>query len=248
MSDELRAAEKIVDEVLIDLMTERAISASIQASSPRGVEASSLTAHGTGSSRPLAEKRTKHRYDLANAKLIPSIFPDYILPLVGAVSRDSVPRDFEYSMITAYLPKGICVVRAQQDKIAVLKFSDFNLGDRKYYSMLAPYKYLTKTKGKNSKIIPQPWTMNLVQSTLLNVMKIPHFRRHQEVNACVKLLLSCYHGGYLWLDHHITIDPTLIHRIMGLSMQGPTAQTGRNAFMIRNFATRPLGPCHNGQN
>jgi hypothetical protein len=31
-------------------------------------------------------------------------------------------------------------------------------------------------------------------------MKIPHFGRHQEVNACVKLLLSCYHGGYLWLN------------------------------------------------
>jgi hypothetical protein len=60
----------------------------------------------------------------------------------------------------------------------VLKFSDFNLGDRKNYNMLAPYKYLTRMKGKNSKIIPQPWTMNLTQSTLLNVMKIPHFRRH----------------------------------------------------------------------
>jgi hypothetical protein len=66
--------------------------------------------------------------------------------------------------------------------------------------------------------------MNLAQSTLLNVMKIPHFKRHQEVNTCVKLLLSCYHGGYLWLDRCITIDPTLIHRIRGLSMQGPNLQ------------------------
>jgi hypothetical protein len=51
--------------------------------------------------------------------------------------------------------------------------------------MLTPYKYPTRMKGKNSKIIPQPWMMNLTQSTLLNIMKIPHFRRHQEVNACV---------------------------------------------------------------
>jgi hypothetical protein len=90
--------------------------------------------------------------------------------------------------------------------------------------MLALHKYLTKTKGKNSKIVPQSWTQNLAQSTLLNVMKIPHFGRHQEVNACIKLLLSCYHGGYLWLDHRITVDPTLIHRITGLSMQGPDPQ------------------------
>jgi hypothetical protein len=55
-------------------------------------------------------------------------------------------------------------------------------------------------------------------------MKLPHFDRHQEVNACVKILLSCYHGGYLWLDRRVTVDPTLIHMITGLSMQGPDPQ------------------------
>jgi hypothetical protein len=49
-----------------------------------------------------------------------------------------------------------------QDKIAALKFSDFNLGDRKAYSMLAPHKYLIVTKGKNSKIITQKWIHNLM--------------------------------------------------------------------------------------
>jgi hypothetical protein len=51
-------------------------------------------------------------------------------------------------------------------------------------------------------------------------MKITHFGGHQEVNACVKIFLSCYHGGYLWIDDRITVDPMLIHRITGLSMQG----------------------------
>jgi hypothetical protein len=31
----------------------------------------------------------------------------------------------------------------------------------------------------------------------------------------------CFHGGYLWLDRRITIDPTLIHQITRLSMQRP---------------------------
>jgi hypothetical protein len=187
----------------------------------RGLQASLLTARRAGSSRPSAEKKTKHRDDLANAKLIPTILSNYIPPLAGVVSQDSVPREFKYTMVTAYLSKGIHAVCTQQDKITTLKFSDFNLGDRKNYSMLAPYKYLTRTKGKNSKIIHQPWMMNLAQSTLLNFMKIPHFGRHQEVNSYVKLLLSCYHGGYLWLDHCIIVDPTLIHMIIGLSIQGP---------------------------
>jgi hypothetical protein len=144
--------------------------------------------------------------------------------MADTMSCESVPRDFDYTMVTVYLPKGIHAVRTQQDKIAMLKFNDFNLGDHKNYNMLSPYKYLTSTKGKKYKIIPQPWTMNLTQYTLLNVMKIPHFGRHQEVNACVKILLSCYHGGYIWLDRCITVDLTSIHRITGLSMQGPDPQ------------------------
>jgi hypothetical protein len=149
MSEELSTLEESAKEVLIDLMTERTMSErmmseGVQASSTRGVQASPSTAHGAGPSRPSTEKRTKHRDDLENVKLIPTIFPDYIPPLASAVSRDSVPRDFEYTMVTVYLPKGIHTVQAQQDKIAALKFSDFNLGDRKNYSMLAPYKYLTR--------------------------------------------------------------------------------------------------------
>jgi hypothetical protein len=129
----------------------------------------------------------------------------------GVINRDSVPRDFEYTLVTTYLPKGVCAVRVDHDKITALKFSDFNLEDRKVYSIVSPYKYLARTKGKNLNIVPQQWTMNLVQFTLLNVMKILHFSRHWEVNSCVKLLLTIYHGGYLWLNCRITIDPALIN-------------------------------------
>jgi hypothetical protein len=117
--------------------------------------------------------------------MIPSILPKYIPPLNRPVNRDSVPRDFDYVVVTAYLPEGVCTVHADQEKLTTLKFSDFNLGYRKVYSMLALHKYLTITKGKNPKIVLQQWTHNLVQSTLLNVMKIPHFGRHQEVNVHV---------------------------------------------------------------
>jgi hypothetical protein len=161
----------------------------------------------------MTEKRSKHHDDLTNAKLIPSILSDYIQPLAGAVSRDSIPRDFEYTLITTYLPKGIRAVGPQLGLIRDLKINDFNLGDRKNYALLAPHKYLTKTMGKKSNIAPQPWTKEITRSTILNVMKMPHFGRNQEVNACVKLLLSCFHGGYLWLDRRMTVDLALIHMI-----------------------------------
>jgi hypothetical protein len=147
-----------------------------------------------------------------------------------------VPRDLDYTLVTVHLPKGVRAAHADQDKVATLKFSDFNLGDWKVYGMLTPYKYLMKTKGKNLNIVPHQWMMNLTQSTLLNVMKIPHFGRHQEENACVKLLLESYHGGYLWLNCHIKVDPTLINWIIGLSIQGPDPQN----YYPGNTADRAL--------
>jgi hypothetical protein len=55
-------------------------------------------------------------------------------------------------------------------------------------------------------------------------MKIFHFPHHEEVNACIKLLLLCYHGGYLWLDKIITVDLALIYQIIGLILKGPDPQ------------------------
>jgi hypothetical protein len=116
------------------------MSVGVQASLMRGVQSSPSTALGSRPSWPTTKKRTKHKDDLANAKLIPSLLPDYIPPLAGAVSHDNVPRYFEYAMVTVYLPKGIPIVRVQQEKIAMLKFSEFNLRDHMNHSVLAPFR------------------------------------------------------------------------------------------------------------
>jgi hypothetical protein len=55
----------------------------------------------------MTEKRSKHRNDLANAKQISLILPDYISPLTGVVNCDNIPWDFKYTLITAYIHKGI---------------------------------------------------------------------------------------------------------------------------------------------
>ena len=80
------------------------------------------------------------------------------------------------------------------------------------------------SSGRKPRLVPQPWTQQLDRSSILNVMKIPHFGRHQEVNACVKFLLSAYHHGYLWLDRRIVVDTNLITKITMFSMKGPNPQ------------------------
>jgi len=91
-----------------------------------------------------------------NPKNILSFFLDYIPPLVGAVSHDSVPNEFEYMLITTYLTKGIHAVGLQLGLIPSLKISDFNLGDRKIYVMLTSHQYLKNMTGNKPKIVPQP--------------------------------------------------------------------------------------------
>jgi hypothetical protein len=151
MSDKLSATEESVREVISSLriervVSERGMSTEVQESSSRGVVSSPSTAQD-GTSRIDAKSRTKNRDDVAKTKLVPTILPAYIPPLSGEINRDSFPRDFEYTLVTAYLPKGVRTYHVDQDKVTTLKFCDFNLGDRKAYNMLAPYKYLTRTKG-----------------------------------------------------------------------------------------------------
>jgi hypothetical protein len=183
-----------------------------------------LTGRRSGHVNPETEQRSKHREYLANVKQTPSILPEYIPPLPGVVNHDNIPRDYEYTALTVYIPKGIRIVGNQLGQIPLLKNNEFNLGDQKNYAMLAPHRYLTKTTRKKPHLISQPWIKELAQSTMLNVMKISHFGCYQEVNAFVKLLLSCYHGGYLWVDRRITMDPTSIHHITVLSVKGPDPQ------------------------
>jgi hypothetical protein len=161
MFDEFSAAEESVREVLASLraerfISERGLSTGLQASSMRGVQASLLTAQA-GTSQVGTKRRTKHKDDMDKAKLVPSILLAYIPTLHGVINRDSVPRDFEYTLVTTYLPKGVRAVHVYHEKITTLKFSDFNLGDHKFYNMLSPYNYLTRTKGKNSKIVSHKW-------------------------------------------------------------------------------------------
>ena len=50
---------------------------------------------------------------------------------------------------------------------------------------------------------------------------MPDFGRLVEANACVKKLLACFHGGYLWLDTKIPVTVELISQITGFPIKGP---------------------------
>ena len=93
------------------------------------------------------------------------------------------------------------------------------------------------TKAKVS--APQEWIEKLTPSRLLNLLHIPHFGHSLEMNAIVKVLLSCVHDGYLWLDRKIDLNVDVIHRITRLSKVGadPTLHfVGKN--LERKFVAK----------
>ena len=74
-------------------------------------------------------------------------------------------------------------------------------------------------------LTPQVSIASLQLSELLNLLQIPHFGRSNEINAIVKILLSCVHSGHLWLDRRVDITIDLIHRITRLSKTGADPTT-----------------------
>ena len=109
-----------------------------------------------------------------------------------------------------------------------LKYHDYNLRDPEKFPQFQTDQYMCKkiepmTKAKV--LAPQAWIEKLAPLGLLNLLCIPHFRRSLELNAVVKVLLSCVHHGYLWLYQPIDLNVDVIHRITGLSKVGAHPST-----------------------
>jgi len=52
------------------------------------------------------------------------------------------------------------------------------------------------------------------------MLDIPHFGRGRDVKHCIKKLMEVTHGGYIWVEYHVSIDVELISYIIGLSSGG----------------------------
>ena len=91
-----------------------------------------------------------------------------------------------------------------------------------------PYESVTTAIGGPVQGIPNPWASGLEKYGLLGLINIPHFGRLNEVHACVKKLLACFHGGTLWLTTLIPIIVDLIAALLGYLRTG---RTQCNIFM-----------------
>ena len=155
---------------------------------------------------------------------------DYVMPRAEDAPEVKIPKSGKFPVP---MPQIDSRVKEDGDLLGyavVAKFIDYNLADAKTYPQFWPDQYLTIQKNPRTgadDYIPMDHVQILERSGLLNLLRLPHFRRGAEVNAVVCILLSCLHGGYLWLGNKVDLNIELIHRITGLSNTGqhPTIDT-----------------------
>lgn len=124
-------------------------------------------------------------------------------------------------------------------EIPSLKYQDYNLLDPEKFPQFQENRYMCRRIDSvtNVEVLePQEWIEKLAPSGLLNLLRIPHFVRSSELNAVVKVLLSCMHDGYLWLDRKIDVNEDIIHRIIGLSKVGADPASH---FVGKNLDRKP---------
>ena len=155
------------------------------------------------------------------------ITPIYFPPRIENAPEIIFPEDFRYELILPPLDKRVKEEGNLWGNMHAVKFADHNLGHYKLYPHFRRDRYMTiqrNLRTKRDEFVPMAHASHLAESGLPNLLEIPHFGRGPEVNAIVRMLLSCVHGGYLWLGSPIDVFVDLIHRITGLSKTGNDPQ------------------------
>ena len=60
----------------------------------------------------------------------------------------------------------------------------------------------------------------MANTSIPNLIEIPHCDRGKEASNCVKKFMAVLHGGLLWLEDLVSIDVELILFITGLPTMG----------------------------
>jgi hypothetical protein len=128
-----------------------------------------------------------------------------------------------YLLVEPSIPEGIIVEGDMLGLMPTLKYVDHDVTCENKFMELVLGKFFLKSISSKAHMIfiePQVWARGLQKVGLLKLFNIPHFGRIQEITACMKMLLSFVHRGYLWLDRPISIDIYLIVHIKVLPLKG----------------------------
>jgi hypothetical protein len=132
---------------------------------------------------------------------------DYVPPRKPTTKQVKLPKEPKYELVEPEIPPGVIIEGDMLGTVGNMKFADHDLEDIKKFPELAPDKYMhTKLSPRFTGSYSRATRVGtgLEKTCILNLLEIPHFGRSTEINICIKLLLSCIHGGFLWLDRPVS--------------------------------------------
>ena len=144
----------------------------------------------------------------------------YVCPLRHEAPKIQLSSKAKYPMPLPPMSEDVEEEGSLLGHVNDLKYQGYNLLDHVKFPQFQVNQHMAMTVNPATKVealTPQAWIASLQPSGLLTLLQIPHFGRSNEINVVVKVMLSCVHGGHLWLDRKVDITIDLIHRIIGLS-------------------------------
>lgn len=152
-----------------------------------------------------------------------TLTPTYLNPRLSGAPEIQLIKNAKYPIPLPPMSEDVVEKGALLGKIPNFKYQDYNLQDQEKFSQFWADQYMSKRDDlitQDEVLAPQEWIEKLAPSGLLNLQRIPHFTRSPELNAIVKVLLSCVHDGYFWLDQKIDLNVDVIHQIIRLIKVG----------------------------
>lgn len=163
-----------------------------------------------------------HNVEAISSALLHREIP-YVHPWWEGAPRVHVHTAQRYTIPQPHIPAAVAIEGSLVDKVYKLRFVDHDLQDENKFPDFRPQYFMKAVvieKDNPLELQFQQWALGLETSKITNLMDIPHFGHNMKITYCVKSLLSCVHGGYLWLDPKVSIDVELIHYITRLLMDG----------------------------
>lgn len=124
----------------------------------------------------------------------------------------SITKQLSYEIITKIVSPGVEIKGDFLGQLNNLKYADHDVRDIAKFPDFSKQNYMDLKPQLGGIVLYEEynWALGLKESTILNFLDITHFGRNLKVNAYVKKLLSCIHGGTLWLDEKVEITLQLI--------------------------------------
>jgi len=101
----------------------------------------------------------------------------------------------DYQILTPVFPPEDKIRGHPLGYIEELKYVDHDLMDAMKFPWFRTKEY-QRSELDGEILLPVEWAVPIQHSTIINALRMPHFRHSTKINVVVKLLLSRVNGGF----------------------------------------------------